>query len=198
MRKPIRPRAGTRYSRRTQPVPWLTMVSMRPLRSPRAWITTPEYSSGTSMARRSMGSMSLPSTSRVTTCGLPTVSSKPSRRMVSTSTASCSSPRPCTSQTSGRSVSRTRIETLPIVSASRRLRTSRAVRRLPSLPERGDVLMPTVIERLGSSTRMSGRGRGSSGSASVSPIVTSGSPAMAMISPGPADSAGTRSSASVT
>ena len=33
MRKPIRPRAGTRYSIRTQPVPWLTICSMRPLRS---------------------------------------------------------------------------------------------------------------------------------------------------------------------
>ena len=32
MRKPISPRAGTRYSIRTQPVPWLVMCSMRPLR----------------------------------------------------------------------------------------------------------------------------------------------------------------------
>ena len=52
--------------------------------------------------------------SRVSTCGLPTVSSKPSRRMSSTSTASCSSPRPWTSQASGRSVSCTRSDTLPI------------------------------------------------------------------------------------
>ena len=33
VRKPIRPRAGTRYSIRTQPVPWLTICSRRPLRS---------------------------------------------------------------------------------------------------------------------------------------------------------------------
>ena len=36
------------------------------------------------MVRRSIGSCTLPSTSRVTTCGLPTVSSKPSRRIIST------------------------------------------------------------------------------------------------------------------
>ena len=33
MRNPISPRAGTRYSIRTQPVPWLTICSIRPLRS---------------------------------------------------------------------------------------------------------------------------------------------------------------------
>ena len=58
--------------------------------------------------------------------------------------------------------------------------------------------MPMVRERLGSSTAIGGRGRGSSGSASVSPMVTSARPATATISPGPADSALTRSSASVT
>ena len=68
---------------------------------------------------------------RVTTCGLPTVSSKPSRRIISTRTASCSSPRPWTSQVSGRSVERTRIDTLPTSSASRRPLTRRAVRFLP-------------------------------------------------------------------
>ena len=53
--------------------------------------------------------------------------------------------------------------------------------------------MPTVIESEGSSTVVTGSGRGSSRSASVSPIVTSGRPATAMISPGPADSVSTRS-----
>ena len=57
--------------------------------------------------------------------------------------------------------------------------------------------MPIVIEMAGSSTVISGSGRGSSGSASVSPIMMSGMPAMATMSPGPAESAGTRSSASV-
>ena len=58
--------------------------------------------------------------------------------------------------------------------------------------------MPSVIDSDGSSTVVTGSGRGSSGSASVSPIVTSGRPAIATISPGPASSASTRSSASVT
>ena len=54
-----------------------------------------------------------------------------------------------------------------------------------------------VIEMAGSSTVIRGSGRGSSGSASVSPIMISGMPATAMMSPGPALWAGTRSSASV-
>ncbi len=58
--------------------------------------------------------------------------------------------------------------------------------------------MPIIMDRLGSSTRMTGSGRGSSGSVSVSPIATSSMPAIAMISPGPASSAGTRVSSSVT
>ena len=55
----------------------------------------------------------------------------------------------------------------------------------PSVPASGHVLMPIVTERLGSSTVVTGSGRGSSGSAIVSPIVTSGRPASATISPGP-------------
>ncbi len=104
VRKPMRPRAGTMNSMRTQPVPWLVMVSMRPLRAARSWVTAPRYSSGTSIVMCSIGSWTLPSTFLVTTCGLPTVSSKPSRRICSTRIASASSPRPWTSQASGRSV----------------------------------------------------------------------------------------------
>ena len=58
--------------------------------------------------------------------------------------------------------------------------------------------MPIVTESDGSSTVITGSGRGSSRSASVSPIVTSGMPGDAMISPGPASAASTRSSDSVT
>ncbi len=58
--------------------------------------------------------------------------------------------------------------------------------------------MPTITDSDGSSTVITGSGRGSARSASVSPIVTSASPARAMISPGPASSASTRSSDSVT
>ena len=58
--------------------------------------------------------------------------------------------------------------------------------------------MPIVTLSDGSSTVITGSGCGSSRSASVSPIVTSGMPATAMISPGPASFASTRSRASVT
>ena len=57
--------------------------------------------------------------------------------------------------------------------------------------------MPIVIEIAGSSTLMRGSGRGSSTSARVSPMVISAMPAIATMSPGPAFSAVTRSSASV-
>ena len=158
VRNPIRPRAGTRYSIRTQPVEWLTICSIRPLRPASSWVTEPTCSSGTSIARRSTGSWTLPSTSRVRTRGWPAVSSKPSRRIISSSTTSCSSPRPWTSQASGRSVSRTRIETLPISSASSRSRIWRAVSLVPSLPASGEVLMPSTIESEGSSTVITGSG----------------------------------------
>jgi hypothetical protein len=68
---------------------------------------------------------------------------------------------------------------------------------LPDLAAIGEVLMPMVIEIDGSSTVISGSGLGSSGSDNVSPMVISGMPAMATMSPGPADSAGSRSSALV-
>ena len=156
-------------------MPWFTICSMRPLRSAEQLGDDAEVVLGhvDRHAARPARAAS-PSISRVTTWGLPTVSSKPSRRIISTSTASCSSPRPCTSHASGRSVSSTRIETLPTSSWSSRLLTRRAVSFVPSWPASGDVLMPMVIDRLGSSTWISGSGRGSSGSASVSPIVTSG------------------------
>jgi hypothetical protein len=99
---------------------------------------------------------------------------------------------------SGRSVGSTRTETLPTSSRSSRSFTRRAVTLWPfTRPAIGDEFAPIVMEIAGSSTVMSGSGRGSSGSASVSPIVISGMPAIAMMSPGPASSAGTRSSARV-
>ncbi|CAM5463012.1 hypothetical protein SCALM49S_03422 [Streptomyces californicus] len=199
VRKPMRPRDGTIHSMRTQPEPWFVMVSMRPLRVAMSWVMAPRCSSGESIVMRSMGSYVLPSICLVTTSGLPTVSSKPSRRICSTRMASASSPRPWTSQASGRSVSRTRSETLPISSRSRRSFTWRAVTLwpLPPLPTSGEVLVPMVMEMAGSSTVISGSAIGFSGSASVSPIMMSGMPAMAQMSPGPATSAGLRVSASV-
>ena len=100
--------------------------------------------------------------------------------------ASASSPRPWTSQVSGRSVGSTRSDTLPTSSWSSRSLTSRAVTLVPlTRPASGEVLVPMVIEMAGSSTVISGSGRGSSASASVSPIMMSGMPATAMMSPGP-------------
>ena len=75
VRKPIRPREGTRNSIRIQPVPWFDIDSIRPLRTASSWVTVPRYSSGQSTVSRSTGSCTLPLTSRLTTCGLPTVSS---------------------------------------------------------------------------------------------------------------------------
>ena len=57
---------------------------------------------------------------------------------------------------------------------------------VPSRPASGEVLMPIVIDSAGSSTVITGSGCGSSGSASVSPIVISAMPATATRSPGPA------------
>ena len=59
-----------------------------------------------------------------------------------------------------------------------------------TLPTSGEVFVPIVIEIAGSSTVIAGSGRTSSGSAIVSPIVISSIPAIATMSPGPADSAG--------
>ena len=79
--------------------------------------------------------------------------------------------------------------------------TSRAVTFAPrTRPAIGEVFVPIVIEMAGSSTVISGSGRGSSASASVSPIMISGMPAIAMMSPGPAvrsPSSGLRSRPSV-
>ncbi len=157
MRKPISPRLGTMKSIRTHPAAWLAISSMRPLRPAISWVMAPTNSSGQSMVIASNGSCSLPSMVWVTTCGLPTVSSKPSRRICSTSTASASSPRPCTSQASGRSMSTTLIDTLPTSSLSRRDFTIRAVSLCPdTLPARGEVLVPMVTEMAGSSTVIRG------------------------------------------
>ncbi len=65
---------------------------------------------------------------------------------------------------------------------------------LPSVPASGESFVPKVMEMAGSSTWISGSGRGSLGSTIVSPIMMSFTPATATMSPGPADSTGMRSS----
>ena len=57
----------------------------------------------------------------------------------------------------------------------------------------GEVLTPKVMLSVGSSTESRGSGRGSAGSVMVSPMVISGSPATATMSPGPASSISTSS-----
>ena len=160
-------------------MPWSTICSSRPLTQchqldehalvvgrRRRWSDAP---SARGSCRRPV---------RVTTCGLPTVSSKPSRRMISTRMASCSSPRPWTSQVSGRSVGSTLIDTLPTSSASRRDLTKLS---------RGQLLtaLSGQWRRVDADGHRDGRfvdgddgqrDRGSSGSASVSPMVISGDP----------------------
>ncbi len=76
------------------------------------WVTPPTPSSGRSQTSSSIGSCTSPSTFLRIGSGLETVSSYPSRRMFSTMTASCSSPRPTTLKASGVSVSSTRMDTL--------------------------------------------------------------------------------------
>ena len=64
---------------------------------------------------------------------------------------------------------------------------------LPSRPDNGEVLTPNVMRSVGASTSSRGSGRGSAGSVSVSPIVTSGNPATETMSPALASSISTRS-----
>ena len=68
-----------------------------------------------------------------------------------------------------------------------------AARALHSRPESGEVFTPNVMLSVGASTSRRARGRGSAGSVSVSPIVTSGSPATDTMSPGPASAMSIRS-----
>ena len=56
-RKPISPRAGMRNSRRTRPLPWLTIRVIVPRRMPTLAMTTPWNSSATSMTSSSTGSI---------------------------------------------------------------------------------------------------------------------------------------------
>src|SRR3990172_8561350 len=99
-RRPISPLAGATTVTTVLPEsPGRRSVTL-PFRGAIAWVTVPTYSAGTSMTARSIGSYGLPSICRMITSGRLTWSSKPSRRIDSMSTASCSSPRPATSMLS--------------------------------------------------------------------------------------------------
>ena len=135
------------------------------------------------MVKRSTGSMSLPSMRLVTISGLPTMSSYPSRRIISIRIESCSSPRPITLNESVLSVSSTRNETLVSSSFCRRSRRLREVTYVPSRPANGEVFTVNCIAMVGSSIVMCGSGAGFSASVIVSPIVMPSTPATAMMSP---------------
>ena len=87
---------------------------------------------------------------------------------------------------SGVSVGSTRIETLPSSSFSSRSFDCRDVTNFPSRPANGDVLMPKIIDTVGSSTDGGGMTIGFSASAIVSPIMMFSMPARQMMSPAPA------------
>ena len=131
-----------------------------------------------------MGSSVLPASSfLVMISGLPTSTSKLSRRMISMRIASCSSPRPETRNVSGESVSSTRTPGLSLRSFMRRSRSCGEVTKRPSLPANGETLDENSIETVGSSMRMSGSATGFSRSPTVSPMSMVSMPAMATISP---------------
>ncbi len=73
--KPISPRAGMRYSRRTRPMPSVSMLTSSARRSPSACITAPWCWSSTSQVTSSIGSFFTPPSSWKTTRGLLTASS---------------------------------------------------------------------------------------------------------------------------
>ncbi len=106
--------------------------------------------------------------------------------------AICSSPRPETWKASGASVASTRMATLKRASRSSRSRSLREVTCCPSRPAIGESLTAKTMASVGSSTWMGGSGRGSSGSVTVSPIVTSSMPATATMSPAAASAISTR------
>ena len=146
-------------------------------------MTVPTKFSGTSMERCSTGSMTWSSMRFVTISGRLTISSKPSRRIISIRMPSCSSPRPSTLKESGEPVSCILSETLVSSSLSRRSRRLREVTNLPSRPANGPLLTLNWIAIVGSSIVIGGSGCGFSTSQKLSPIVMPGMPAMATISP---------------
>jgi len=158
VRKPISPRDARVIDPRPA-VPWLTICT-RPLAQREQLVTTPRNSSGTStIPLPRLVHLAADQTRhdlRLAHGELETLSAQhldEYRELQLT--------RPCTSQVSGRSVVKRRIETFPTSSASRRFLRSLAVT-WSLRPDSGEVLMPMVMPRLGSSTMRTGSGRGSS------------------------------------
>ena len=141
-------------------------------------VTIPTYSSGKSIVTSSKGS----SWSFKITSGLDTCSSYPSRRIVSRSTAKCSSPRPITVYAPP-SVSEILKPKLISFSRANRSHTCLPVTNFPSRPANGEVLGPTVIFKVGSSILVWRRASGLSVSVIVCPISILSTPAIPTISP---------------
>ncbi len=100
----------------------------------------PTHSSGTSIQTVSYGSSRWPFSCRSITVGRDTSSSKPSRRIVSTSTATCIAPRALTLNTAARSVSSIWMETLVFTSRNSRSRSWRDVTSLSVLADQRTVV----------------------------------------------------------
>ena len=160
----------------------LTICCIRPFRRASICVTTPSTPPG----HRSQPVdrlVRLPVDLRVRTSGLPTVSSKPSRRMISTSTASWSLPRPAPPEISA---SRRRPHAkrdvagapVPVVRSA----GSRSACRLGAGSAGVD---PSVMPSEGSSSAVSRQRPWILASAIVSPIVTLGRPATRRSRPAP-------------
>ena len=146
-------------------------------------MTVPRCASGTSTQICSNGSFRLPSISLYKTVGRDTSTSKPSRRIVSSSTAICMLPRASTRKRVLSLVSCTLMEMLDLVSRSSRARISREVTFLPSSPASGPSFTENSICTVAGSISTNGSGSASSALASVSPMSTSSNPASPAISP---------------
>ena len=174
---------------RVLPAPAGRISTSSPLRAPVSFsITTPEYSSSTSIVASSMGSSVLPSSSRRSTLGREIPSSKPSRRMFSIRTPICSSPRPATSKASPPGVSVTLMATLLSASFIRRSRMTRLCTFLPSRPASGLSLMPKVTVIVGGSIGCAGRAVSTASAQIVSATVALDMPEIDTMSPARASS----------
>ncbi len=158
------------------------MLTRSPFRLPIFSITAPMHSSGTSATIRSIGSQTLPSMVLVSTRGVDTLNSYPSRRMVSMRMLRCISPRPATLKASV-PCSVTWRETSFNSSRSSRSRRFREVTYLPSFPAKGESLTAKVISMVGSEIFTKDRGSTASGAHRVRPMVMSAMPLRATISP---------------
>ena len=192
--KPIRPRAGMRYSRRTRPMPSGSMLTSSALRSPSACITPPWCWSSTSAVTSSIGSCRSPSCLVEHDARLATRPARSLRGACSragSSGAARRGPRP--RRRRPRRSRCTRSATLLCSSRSSRSRIWRLVTNLPSRPASGELLTQKFIVSVGSSTFSIGSGCGSSRSVSVTPMPMSSMPLISTMSPGPASVACLRS-----